>query len=145
MQQRKHYNTDFSKRTFPITVVCDQVSNAPNIGSLFRISDAFGVDELVFCGTDLPIPSRKMLKTSRATEKAVQFKLIEDILDYIDLLKKTHYIISLEITSESTPINQFSLKTNKPIALIVGDENFGVHESILSNSDAVVHIEMFLP
>ena len=69
--QLNHYNTNFKQKTFPITVVCDNVTNAPNLGSLFRICDAFGVKELILCGSYIPL-GRKMTKTSRATENVVK-------------------------------------------------------------------------
>ncbi|MEJ2113170.1 MAG: TrmH family RNA methyltransferase, partial [Flavobacteriaceae bacterium] len=50
MKQLTHFNTNFHQQTFPIILVCDNINNAPNIGSLFRISDAFGVEKLILCG-----------------------------------------------------------------------------------------------
>lgn len=143
MQQLTHYNTHFKQQTFPITVICENVSNAPNIGSLFRVCDAFGVSELIFTGSHLPIPSRKMQKTSRATEKYVPFKLFDTIEDAIDSIKKSHQLIALEITQNSTPIHKTNFSFEQPIALIIGDENFGVSEAVLSQCNAVTHIEMF--
>jgi len=35
------------------------------------------------------------------------------------------------------------LNTNQPITLVLGDESFGVSESILDQMNAVVHINMF--
>lgn len=143
MTQLTHYTTKFTAQTFPITVLCENVTNAPNIGSLFRICDAFGVEQLIFSGEHLPIPSRKMQKTSRATEKYVTYKITDDLLNHINVLKETHHIVALEITSNSTPIQTYTYNSNKPIALIIGDENFGVSEALLNLSDAVLHIEMF--
>lgn len=143
MTQLTHYTTKFTARTFPITVLCENVTNAPNIGSLFRICDAFGVEQLIFSGEHLPIPSRKMQKTSRATEKYVTYKITDDLLNHINVLKETHHIVALEITSNSTPIQTYTNNSNKPVALIIGDENFGVSETLLNLSDAVLHIEMF--
>lgn len=143
MQQLTHYNNPFSQHTFPITVICENVSNAPNIGSLFRICDAFGVEKLIFCGENLPIPSRKMQKTSRATEKYVPFQLVAEIAPIIDVLKNTHELIALEITNNSIPIHQLKLNISKPLALIVGDENFGVSEEILQTVNQTSHISMF--
>ncbi|NQY28943.1 MAG: TrmH family RNA methyltransferase [Flavobacteriaceae bacterium] len=141
--QLTHYTSTFNKRTFPITVLCENVSNAPNIGSLFRICDAFGVEKIVFSGEALPIPSRKMQKTSRATEKYVPFELINDINQYIENIKETHYLIAIEITEKSTPLHQQQFRTHKPIVLIIGDENFGVSETVLNQTDKIVHINMF--
>jgi len=141
--QLNHYNTTFNKHKHPITVVCDNVTNAPNIGSLFRIADAFGVEKLVFIGNHLPIPSRKMQKTSRATEKYVEYTIVENMQTYLETIKETHQIISLEISDNSTPLQDFQFKFNKPIVLIIGDENFGVSESVLQQSNAVIHINMY--
>ncbi|MFB9055591.1 TrmH family RNA methyltransferase [Mariniflexile ostreae] len=141
--QLTHYNTKFIKRNFPIILVCDNVSNASNIGSLFRLSDAFGVEKIIFCGLHVPL-GRKIAKTSRATEKVVAHHVSEQTLPVVERLKKEGYhIISLEITHTSIPLNTFTFSKENPIALIVGDENFGVSESILKLSDNIIHIEMF--
>ena len=141
--QLTHYNTNFKKQTFPITLVCDNVTNATNIGSLFRIADAFGIEKLVLCGEHIPF-GRKITKTSRATEKIVNYEIAKSASKIVENLKNENYqIISLEITSTSKSIHAFNFSKEKPIALIIGDENFGVSEDILKISDAIIHIDMF--
>ena len=84
------------------------------------------------------------MKTSRATEKYVEHEIRENTLEVITQLKDSDYqIIALEITEASQPIHQYQFDTTKPIALVIGDENFGVSEDILKLSDAIIHIEMF--
>lgn len=123
-------------------MVCDNVTNAPNIGSLFRVSDAFGIKKLIICGA--VSLGRKMSKTSRATEKIVNFEIQESASKVIETLKTEGYqIISLEITNNSLPIHNYKFSTKNPIALVIGDENFGVSETILKQSDTILHIEMF--
>ncbi len=144
MPQLTHYNTAFTKRDFPIVLVSDQVSNAPNIGSLFRISDAFGVEKIFFCGENIPVFGRKMTKTARATEKVVPFEINSAIHEVIAQLQKENYsIISLEITENSKPIHEVDFTKFKKIALVIGDESFGVNPETLYESDLVTHIEMF--
>ncbi|MFY0714317.1 TrmH family RNA methyltransferase [Seonamhaeicola sp. NFXS20] len=141
--QLTHYNTNFTKHKFPIIVVSDNVTNAPNIGSLFRVCDAFGVDKLILCGSHIPM-GRKMTKTSRATEKSVNFEKYESALKVIQNLKSKNYqIIALEITESSTPIHTFKFSKENPIAIVVGDENFGVSEAILKLSNTIIHINMY--
>lgn len=143
MKQRNHYNSNFTKQTFPITLVCDNITNAPNIGSLFRTADTFGIEKIIFCGSPIPT-GRKMTKTSRATEKVVLFEEQESILEVIQLLKAENYqIISLEITNNSQPLESLNCSKQQKIALIIGDENFGVSEAILNLSDSIIHINMF--
>ncbi len=142
--QLNHYNSKFTKKTFPITVVCDHVTNAPNIGSLFRVSDAFGITQLIFCGESITI-GRKVSKTSRATEKSIGYRINQNIDSVISTLKSNnYYLIGIEITASSQPIHNFDFKSiHKPIALIVGDENFGISDAILKQLDVILHIEMF--
>lgn len=143
MKQLDHYSTKFKKRTFPITVICENVTNAPNVGSLFRTADAFGVEKLVLYGDDIPL-GRKMTKTSRATENYVNFEIRENVSDtVIELKNKGYQIIALEITNKSQALHTFQFSDEQPIALVVGDENFGVSDSILNLSDAIIHLEMF--
>jgi len=56
--QLTHYQSKFKKHTFPIALVCDRVTKAPNIGSLLRISDAFGIEKLILCGEHVPVGKR---------------------------------------------------------------------------------------
>ena len=140
--QLTHYNTTFEKKSHPIVLVCDHISNAPNIGSLFRTADAFGIEKIIFIGG--PITSgRKMTKTSRSTEKVVSYETQEKLENTIQQLKLEDYeIISLEITDNSTPLSTSKFQ-NRPMVLIVGDENFGVSNEGLRLSDRVLHIDMF--
>lgn len=141
--QHDHYSTPFTEKKFPITIVCDNVNNAPNIGSLFRTAEAFGVEKIIFCGNDIPL-GRRMTKTSRATEKVVHYEVCENIKDVISDLKKNDYhIISLEITNNSKSLDIFQFPKNKSIALVIGNENFGISDEILNASHETIHINMF--
>ncbi|MFH6769135.1 TrmH family RNA methyltransferase [Gaetbulibacter aquiaggeris] len=141
--QLNHYSTKFTKRIFPITLVSENVTNAPNIGSLFRMADAFGIEKLILCGDNIAL-GRKTAKTSRATEKVVNYEIQDSAIEVVASLKKQGYqIISLEITTTSKPVHDFKFLKNQPIALIIGDENFGISESILNSSDHIIHIDMY--
>jgi len=85
-----------------------------------------------------------MTKTSRSTENYVNYK-IEDDIDTVttNLKENNHFLIALEITETSKELSTFNLNTNKPIALILGNESFGVSEAILNKMDAVVHLNMY--
>jgi tRNA G18 (ribose-2'-O)-methylase SpoU len=141
--QLTHYSSNFKKKKHSITLVCDNITNAPNIGSLFRIADAFGIENIIFCGENISL-GKRMTKTSRSTEKYINHQIETNISVFIENLKESnHFLIALEITETSTELSAFKLNTNQPIALILGDENFGVSENILTQCDAVVHINMY--
>ena len=143
MEQLNHYNTEFKEHKFPITIVCDEVYFQQNIGSIFRICDAFGVESIIFIGEHFILSERKVNKTSRNTHKTVPFEIIKDKKKIISLFQETkHQIIALEITDSSTSIDKIKL-TNKPIVLIIGSEIYGISKQLLETSTHITHISMF--
>jgi len=140
--QLTHYNNNFKKHTFPIILICDNITHAANIGSLFRTADAFGVEKIIFCGEEINI-GKKVLKTSRSTEKAINYEINKEIQNVTNQVKNSGYkLIAIEITDNSISIDSISFNNNAPTALIIGDENFGISESILNTCDSVLHVEM---
>ncbi len=143
MEQLNHFTTEFQARKFPITVVCDEVYFQQNIGSIFRVCEAFGVEKIIFTGKNFILSERKVNKTSRNTHKIVPYEIYlnkEELLSYLQ--NANAEIIALEITSKSKPIENIQLNS-KPIILIIGSEIYGVSKELLSVCDQSVHIQMF--
>ena len=142
--QLNHYNTTFSKHTFPIILISDNVSHAANVGSLFRTADAFGVQHVILGGNPIEL-GRKFTKTSRATEHSVSFEQTETTLGKIRELKSQNYtLIALEITEKSRPISELELPNDSKIVFIIGDEKHGVSARYFRNfATSNVHIEMY--
>lgn len=143
-QQLTHSETNFRKKTFPVTLVCDNISYQPNIGSLFRICEAFGVQKILFIGKDIALTPRKINRTSRNTHLAVPYEIIEDTQEAISYLQENNYeIVALEITDSSKPLPSLSIYGKQPVALIAGSEVSGISNELLSCAHYTVHIEMF--
>ena len=143
MAKTDYYNSKFESRSFPIIVVSDHVTSDRNIGSLFRVCDAYGVKELIICG-GLQGLGRKGRQTSRATEQHVRHHWYDDSIEVVSKLKnKGHHIIGLEITEDSQPLNSYKVPASVPLVLVIGDERYGISEDILSLADDIIHIEMF--
>ncbi|WP_417362904.1 TrmH family RNA methyltransferase [Galbibacter sp.] len=142
-QQLEHHNTAFTPKQHPIVLVCDQLTGAANIGSVFRLADAFGVQKIYFLGSAFEF-NRRIEKTSRSTHKRVQFEFIDnnDELPFLNTPLKCN-CIALEITNTSIPIQELGIQTDLPTYLILGNENFGVSEALLNLVDQSYHITMF--
>ena len=141
--QLTHANTHFEKRSFPITLVCDHIYFQQNLGSLFRIGEAFGIEKIIFIGKDIPLTPRKINKTSRSTHLLIPHSIIEETTEAIALLQEEYHIIALEITSTSNPIQQLSVPKNKKVALLIGNEIEGVSASLLAIANQITHITMY--
>lgn len=142
--QLTHEENQFQQNQFPITLICDNIYFQQNIGSLFRIGEAFGIEKIIFLGKDIPLTPRKINKTSRSTHLHVPHFVIEDTKSVIEHLQQHNYeIISLEIASTSKALKEVKLPSDKKIALILGSEINGINDDLLAISNQIVHINMF--
>ena len=142
--QLTHENTSFEKKNFPITLVCDHIYFQQNIGSLFRIGEAFGIEKIIFIGKDIPLTPRKINKTSRSTHLQVPHTIIKETESAIDYLLKNKYeIIALEIAETCSPINEMKVNKNQKIALLIGSEIAGISELLLAIANQITHITMY--
>lgn len=114
-----------------------------NVGSVFRIADALGVEMIHLTGRSAVPPNRKLRKTSRAAEQHVSFRHDADPLPVLHELKSCGYrIISLELTSASIDIRDLPVAATDRICLVLGSENRGVSQALLDVSEQTVHIPM---
>jgi len=126
-------------------IICDDIRSLFNIGSVFRTSDAVGVDKIYLCGiTGRPDRSKaqeKISKVSLGAEKTVPWEYRKQSWRLVDELKSQGFeIVSLELTPQS--INYVKFKPKFPLALIIGNEVAGVKKSLLSRSDKCIEIPM---
>lgn len=144
MEQLSHFDEKFSKKKFPITLLLDNITGEANIGSIFRLADAFNVEKIIFSGIKPNLKSRRLQKTSRNTHKTIKYELTEDATDFLKNAKTSSEIFSLEITSASIPIEDFEYSEDKKeIILILGNEASGINKNFLDVSDKHLHINMF--
>ena len=130
-------------KKYPVCFLAHNIDVPMNIGSLFRIADAFGIEKIYLSGSSPVPPNDKIKKTSRSTEKYVPFSYEENPINLVKRLKSAGYvIISLEITSLSMDIRKLSTSSYEKVCLILGSENMGVSQELLDASDKTIHIPM---
>ena len=140
-QQLDHSQHQRSGIKYPLCLLAHDIDVPMNIGSLFRIADALGVEKIHLTGSSPVPPNSKIKKTSRSTEKYVAFAYERDPLVVIAQLKQQGYkIVSLESTSHSIDIRELAIAATDKICLIVGAENEGICQPLLDASDITVHI-----
>lgn len=141
--QLDHSAHKSTSKKYPICYLANDIDVPMNVGSFFRIADALGVEKIFLTGKSIIPPNPKIKKTSRATEKYVEYEYQEDPILVINNLKSLGYkIISLEITSASVDVKDFYFSNEEKICLILGSENSGVCQELLDVSDTSIHIPM---
>ena len=127
----------------PVSILADNISLSENVGALFRLCDALGVEHLYLTGKAASSHDSKTSKVSRSTDKNVVHSIEQNALHTLKQLKKKGYtIISLELTSHSQNIREFDFSPVDKICLILGNESKGVSEALLDVSDHCIHIPM---
>ncbi|MCX2830635.1 TrmH family RNA methyltransferase [Microbulbifer thermotolerans] len=141
--QLDHATHQNSGRKYPLCLLAYNIRVPTNIGSLFRIADALGVEKLFLSGGSICPPNTKIRRTSRAAEKYVPYAYHENTLDLVKQLKGEGYrIVCLEISSDSMDLANFSPRPDEKICLVLGSEKEGVGQELLDISDTTVHIPM---
>lgn len=144
IDQLTHKETSFPNKEFPIVLLLDNVMGEANLGSIFRLADAFGIQKLIFSRTAPNLKSNRLKRTARNTYNSVEYEFYEDPIEFIKPLQEKGYkTVAIEITSSSKPIQFFEAENMKNIILIAGNERHGISNEVLALCEKFHHIEMF--
>lgn len=126
-----------------IILVLDNIRSLNNVGSAFRTSDAFLLEAIYLCGVTGTPPNHEIHKTALGATETVSWKYFKTTQEAINELKQNNYFIaSVEQAKNSVMLNKFS-KPNKPIAVIFGNEVYGVDQEIINQSDVCIEIPQY--
>ncbi|MFC1749827.1 TrmH family RNA methyltransferase [Pseudomonadota bacterium] len=143
-KQLDHTQHQSNAKKYPVCLLAHDIVVPTNVGSLFRVADALGLEKIYLTGQSAVPPNRQIKKTSRSTEKFVSYSYTEDPLVVVDQLRSLGYtIISLEITSSSADIRALTMSAEDKVCLVLGSESTGVCQALLDVSDQSVHIPMY--
>ncbi len=123
----------------PIRVVLDGVSHLPNIGTMFRLCDAFRIEHLYVCGYDLEIRKRKLVRAASGTIAWVPWSSGEDVLAVVRASKDAGYSVAAVELADNSVAPQ-NLRSDAPICLVLGAERHGVSQAILDLADQRIQI-----
>jgi len=127
----------------PLRFLAHDVDLALNVGALFRIADALGVEHLHLTGTSPRPPDPKIRRSARSAERHVAWSHAPDPLAVVaDLKARGWTIVALELSTRSVALHELAVAPDARVCLVVGAENAGVSQALLDVADATVHIPM---
>ncbi len=125
-----------------IYVIADNIRSLHNVGSLFRTSEAAGIEKLYLIGISGRPPRKEISKTAIGAENNVPWEYYADIIPLLKYFKSERIpIIVLEHTNSS--INFQNIHYEFPLCLVVGNEVDGISEDVMDYADIAVDIPMF--
>ena len=128
----------------PVIIICDNVLDTYNVGSIFRLADAVAAQKVILCGATLTPPNSRIKKASINTTGWVNWEYSETAIDAITKLRAEHadiHIVAVEQDRRSKPFYQ--VKYSFPLAIVVGHETTGVSPEVLDMADMIVEMPMW--
>ncbi len=136
---------DFKKaKKTPVVVILDNVRSSHNIGSVFRTSDAFLVEEIYLCGITSKPPHKDIHKTALGATESVEWQYFGETIEPLLLLKQRGYtIIAVEQTTKSISLQDFMIDRSKKYVFVFGHEVRGVDQQVVDCCDISLDIPQF--
>ena len=115
-----------------------------NVGSVFRSSDAFGINEVLLSGYTPTPPRPEISKTAIGAEEFVTWSYHKDQKSILSALKSKNYtLVGLEQTSESIDLPDFDASAHSKMCIVMGNEVTGIDDELLPHIDHFVTIPQF--
>ncbi len=142
-------------KTLEIIVIAHNIRSTHNIGSILRSCDGFGVKKLYLTGytpypaieNDTRLPhiveklTKQISKTALGAEETVLFSYEEDVGRVIKKLRNQGYCIAgLEQNERSILLPDYA--PHPKVALILGEEIYGITKAIINECDVIIEIPM---
>jgi TrmH family RNA methyltransferase len=134
---------------YSLFVVCDNISDPQNAGSIIRISDALGVQKVYFTKGSVFIKGAKVARASAGSLFHVPVDYGSDFEDIVgELRAKGVFVVASVVRGAKYDIdylvNQAKLKDShcRGVAIVMGNESLGIDADDAALCDATVTIPM---
>ena len=133
-QRHDRLSSVLGKRQPDLTVVLENVFDPHNISAVMRTCDAVGIQDVYILNNRIP-PHKKWGYRSSST--AAEWLTIHQFTDaekcFAEIRKRYQKIYSTHLADDSVEV--FELDLAQSVALVFGNETFGVSEDIRAYSD----------
>ena len=127
-----------------IYIICDNILDTYNIGSIFRLADAVAASKIYLCGQTVTPPYHRISKAAVGTEKWVPWEKVESVAEAVSIVRSEESkckVVAIEQSKKS--IDYRKADFSEPVAFIVGHETRGVSKEALALADEIVELPMY--
>ena len=133
--------TEKKFQTDDFIIILDDVKDYGNIGTIIRTANAFGIKNILSTRKDFDIYYKKTIEASRGTVFNTGFNCCDSPKNTLNYLRKNNYQI-ITTTPYGRELQSLINISQKPIALVIGNETNGASDTFIKNSDATIQIPM---
>lgn len=130
-----------------VILILHDIRSNHNVGSLFRIADCVGVNEVILSGyTPTPIdkfnrPIKEIAEIALGAEKSITWRHEKNIKKVLKKLKEEKFTI-IAIEQSKNSVDYKKLKINGNSAIILWNEVDGAPKNLLKICDVIAEIPM---
>lgn len=135
----------------PVYLILENIYDTYNVGGLFRLADGIAAEKVYLCGATETPPNSRIHKASIGTYKTVPWEYKNTAVEVIETLKDNYckkqpkkselLTIAVEQSETSVPYNEIDY--SQSVAIILGNETFGVTKETLGIVDKIAEIPMW--
>lgn len=123
--------------------VMENVQNPSNVGSIFRSAAAMGIEALILTFDSSDPLYRRSERVSMGTVFQIPWTKINKDTDYLKVLSDNGFAsVAMALSDDSVSIDDSRIKQERKIAIILGNEGYGLKEETIKRSDYVAKIPM---
>ena len=122
----------------PLCVLIDNVQDTRNIGAIARSLEVLGGHCLILCGKNAGMITHDSLKVSAGALTRLHVSREKNTINAIEKLRS--HGLTIVGTSLNSDVQLSSVTLSAPICIVMGSENTGLHYTVESACDKLIHI-----
>src|SRR5690554_1417454 len=129
-----------AKKTTPLFLILDQISDARNFGAIIRTAACTGVDGIIIPKNGAAPVNEDTIKTSAGALFQIPICKVDHIKDALFYLQASQ--ISSVAATEKTDTLLYALDLKQPLAIVMGSEDKGINPGVLKIIDHKAKLPM---
>ncbi len=123
-----------SKRQASITVILENVEDPHNVSAVLRTCDAVGIQDVYVINNKDPRRKRWGYRSSSSAYKWLSVHQFSDLDECIATVRQQYKkILTTHLSGDA--VNLYQLNLTESIALVFGNERFGISEELIAMAD----------
>ena len=126
-----------------VVAVLEGVSDAENVGAIFRSARALGIDAILLDGQSADPYYRRAVRVSMGATFIIPFAAFEKSVDSVEEVERAGYAsIALTPDPAAIALAELKLSPDTPVAVFLGSEGSGLTTAVLEAVDHRLRIPM---
>lgn len=135
---KKHRRKDVS-----LVVICAQVRDPGNAGTVIRCADAFGADAVILSSDSVEVYNPKVVRASVGSIFHLPIVVGADLAEAIEACRAAGMQIFATDGAAGTDLTDLDAELDKPTAWVMGNESWGLPVEHLALADHTVAVPIY--